>query len=139
MSDVLKTRRIAKTVLSTGFIIVSGSYAFWYHHIRLDAVAPAPKFQVAPRPLPQHLPLPPNASLSPHMADTAPLTLRATPESMPLSRPGSNIAASPALTKAPPHSPTSEVQAAVADNVPAETLPPACTPSEPMRQKWGYS
>ena len=129
MPDVLKSRRIARIFLSTGFILASGAYAFWYHLIRLDAVAPAPNFQVASRSLPQRLPLPPKTSLSPDLEGTGPLTPRVTPKSTPLGRTGSNTAKPPVLTKGPQHPPTSAVQPAATDSVAAATIPPAPLPA----------
>ncbi len=96
MSDVLKSRRTARILLSSGFILASGAYGLWTNRARLDAVAPPPAIQRPTGPLPQPLPklseVPAASDLAaPPVSEAVPQAAHpartATPSALPKSRP----------------------------------------------------
>jgi len=129
MPDALKNRRISRIVLSTGFVLASGAYAFWQHLIRLDAVAPPPAVQRLFRPLPQPLPSTPKISESPLSDMTGPPVSAASPRGTHPARPVTALASPSALPGSRLARP--KIEPPVTSS--AAPIPPSSLPASPYR------
>jgi uncharacterized protein with FMN-binding domain len=129
MPDVLKNRRIARMVLSTGFMLASGAYAFWQHLIRLDAVAPPPAIHSLSRPLPQPLPSTPKLSEVPLSDMAGPSVSEAVPQGTHPARSVTALVSPPALPRSGLAKP--KIEPPVADS--AAPIAPPPLPASPYR------